>query len=141
MTGSTNSTASGRLSAVAINFVNTMKRIADKGREPGFSKADWAPLAAFIEQDGFVRVGPYHDQCDWAHYEELITQWVTHSEGWTPVVKRINEAPGVVFMQCEEMITQGDQIFPFHSLAAYEFNAAGKICRIDVFMQQPQTPG
>ena len=47
------------------------------------------------------------------------------------------EAPGIVYLELDEMVTNGDHTFPFHSLSVYEFNEAGKIRRIDVYMQQP----
>lgn len=128
----------GRLSAVVMNFVRTMKQTADRGREPGFSNNDWAALGEFIDQEAFVRMGPFHDEKRWADYVELLTAWVTNSDGWTPVAKRINEAPGVVYLDCEEQISSGGQINPFYSLSVYEFNDAGKIIRIDVYAQHQQ---
>lgn len=131
----------GRLSAEVINFVNIMKKLVDKGRSPGFTREDWAPLAEYIAKDEFIRVGPFHDALNWDEYEAFLTGWVTTSEGWNPVAKRINEAPGIVYLELDEMVTDGDRTFPFHSLSIYEFNDAGKINRIDVYMQQPTDRG
>ena len=133
--------AKGPLTTQVIDFVNTMKTLVEKGRQPGFTREDWAPMAEFIARDEFVRVGPFHDKLDWDEYEAFLTEWVVTSEGWNPVAKRINEAPGIVYLELDEMVTDGDTTFPFHSLSIYEFNDAGKICRIDVYMQQPTGKG
>jgi len=129
--------AQSPLSEKVIGFVNEMKKVIDKGRKPDFSRDDWAPMAEYIAKDEFIRVGPFHDELNWPDYETMLTQWVTTSDGWNPVAKRMNEAPGIVYLELDEMVTDGDRTFPFHSLSVYAFNDAGKIRRIDVYMQQP----
>lgn len=135
------SRAKGPLSATVIDFVNEMRRVIDRGRSPDFTREDWATMAEYIAKDEFVRVGPFHDELNWENYETMLTEWVTTSDGWNPVAKRLDEAPGIVYLELDEMVTDGDRTFPFHSLSVYEFNDAGRIQRIDVYMQQPTEEG
>ena len=120
-TTTNNSASAGQLADRVAQLMECMRRLVDTA--------------------SFERVGPFHDAMDWAAYTAMLTQWVNHSEGWNPVVKRVAETPGVVFAQCEEMITRGGTVFPFYSLSMYVFNEAMKITRIEVYMQQEQPAG
>lgn len=129
----------GSLSARVMDLVNAMEGIIARGRKPDFdAEKDLKPLADLLAVDEFERLGPFHDCCNWDEYSKLITDWVTTSEGWRPVFKRMNESPGVVYLELDEMVTHEGNEFPFHSLSVYEFNDDGKIRRIDVYMQQEQ---
>ncbi|WP_317929892.1 hypothetical protein [Halioxenophilus sp. WMMB6] len=126
----------GRLTETVQQLTRIMQALVEQGKTTGaVTLADWQPLAELCATDGFERIGPFHDRLDWAGYSAMLTDWVNHSEGWLPVVKSITEAPGVVYMQCEEMITQGDTVFPFYSLSLYRFNERGQITSIAVYMQ------
>ena len=127
------------LSDKVTRLIEIMRSLVEKGKQTSdVTLQDWDALGELVEVSCFERVGPFHDALDWTAYTAMLTGWVNQSEGWNPVVKRIAEAPGVVFAQCEEMITQGDTVFPFYSLSMYEFNDAMKIIRIEVYMQQEQ---
>jgi hypothetical protein len=125
----------GPLSDSVLELVEIMHETVPKGREPGFTVEDWAPLAKLVDEKAFERVGPFRDPLNWQGYVEMLTQWVTHSEGWEPVIKRMTEVPGRVYMECEERLTNDGKMTPFHSLSIYEFNDAGKMTRIEVYMQ------
>jgi len=128
---------SGNLTESVNTLVRIMKDLVDRGvAKSDVTKADWSALESVVDTAGFERIGPFHDIVDWNGYVNLLTEWVNQSEGWDPVVKQICEAPHAVFMQCEEMITNGDTVFPFYSLSMYEFNDTGKIQRISVYMQK-----
>lgn len=129
-------TANSTLVPKVMQLIDTMKELVDRGvQHSDVTLADWDALKAVVETNGFQRVGPFHDEKDWKGYTELLTQWVNHAEGWRPVIRKVSEAPGVVYAQCEEMITEGDREFPFYSLSMYEFNDDLKIQRIYVYMQ------
>lgn len=122
-------------------LVQVMKKLVDQGvATQDVSESDWNLLAPVVDTAAFERIGPFHDIVDWRGYVQLLTDWVNQSEGWDPVVKLITESPDAVFMQCEEMITNGELVFPFYSLSMYEFSSAGKIRRISVYMQKEGEP-
>ncbi len=127
--------------AKVLHLIHTMHGLVERGKTRGnVTDADWEVLGDIVEFEDFERIGPFHDALDWAGYCAMLTGWVNHTEGWDPVIKRTAEAPGTVFAQCEEMLTQGDEVVPFYSLSMYDFNAAGKIHRISVYMQQDAPP-
>jgi hypothetical protein len=128
--------SNGEFTQRVMTLFDIMKRLVEKGKQGGVTYDDWSPLADLVAVEEFERVGPFHDAVDWRAYTALLSQWVNHSQGWNPVIKRITETPGLVYVQCEEMITNGDRVDPFYSLSLYEFNDAGKIRRIEVYMQQ-----
>lgn len=132
--------SNGPLSQRVQQLVDVMRNNLVKAMKEGVQEADWAPLRDLIAVEEFERVGPFRDALDWQGYVQLLCQWLNHSEGWDPVMKLRVEADGVVFMQCEEMITNGDRVDPFYSLSIYRFNDQGKIKRLEVYMQQPQQP-
>ena len=141
-TATNNFASAGQLADRVAQLMECMRRLVDKGKQSAnVVLADWSALADLVDTASFERVGPFHDAMDWEAYTAMLTQWVNHSEGWNPVVKRVAETPGVVFAQCEEMITRGDTVFPFYSLSMYVFNEALKITRIEVYMQQEQPAG
>ena len=113
-----------------------MKGIVERSKQGDtIGDDDWQPLAELVDTASFQRVGPFHDEVDWDGYLQVLNGWVNHSEGWDPVVKSMTEVPGLVYAQCEEMVTKGDEVSPFYSLSRYEFDEQGKISRIDVYMQ------
>lgn len=127
--------SAGPLSERVLKLVDIMKRLVAKGREPGFTVDEWAPLAELVDVERFERVGPFRDALNWQQYAEMLTQWVTTSEGWDPVRKRMDEVGRRVYLECEERVTNDGRVEPFHSLSVYEFDDAGKLTRIDVYMQ------
>ncbi len=123
-----------------LQFIERMRTLVERGkRDSNVTPADWNVLADLVETADFERIGPFHDAMNWDAYIAMLCGWVNATEGWEPVLKSLSEASDRVFAQCEEMITENGAVFPFYSLSMYEFNAAGKIHRIHVYMQQPQT--
>lgn len=132
----TDSSSTGPYTKRVLQLVDVMKSLVTKGKTThDVSLDDWSALKEIIAHDKFIRVGPFHDQVDWQGYIELLTQWVNHSEGWEPAVRRLTEVSGLVHMQCEERLTHGGEVHPFQSLSVYEFDESDKIVRIDVYMQ------
>ncbi|TGD73413.1 hypothetical protein E4634_10285 [Mangrovimicrobium sediminis] len=133
----TSDAAGGELSGRVLRLIECMHGLVQRGKRDGDVEVDdWLALADIVEIEGFERIGPFHDALDWQGYTEMLTGWVNNTEGWDPVVKQVSEAGDTVFVQCEEMLTQGDEVVPFYSLSMYRFNPAGKICHIGVYMQQ-----
>jgi hypothetical protein len=111
-----------------------MKQLVDCAKEPGFSVASWAPLAELVAVDEFDRVGPFKEVMDWAAYVGFLTTWAMSSE-WNGSFKRISEFSNVVFLELEERSRVGEFSSVVNSLSVYEFNDAGKIRHIDVYLQ------
>jgi hypothetical protein len=117
-----------------LEYGQIMKRLVDSAKQPGFVVANWAPLAGLVAVDEFVRVGNFREVMNWQDYLTFLTSWATSAE-WECSFKRITENRGVVFLELEERSKFGDFSSVVDSLSVYEFNSAGKIRHIDIYLQ------
>ncbi len=122
------------LSQIVLDYSSVLKRLVDDAKQPGFTAEDWAPLAELIDTENFVRVGNFKEVMNWGDYVSFLTNWATSSE-WECTFKRITEAGSVVFLELEERSRIGDFSNAVNSVSVYEFNSAGKIVHIDVYLQ------
>ncbi|ABW10849.1 conserved hypothetical protein [Parafrankia sp. EAN1pec] len=120
----------------ALEYGLIMKRLVDQAKAPGFSVESWAPLAELIAVDEFERVGNFKEVMTWAECVNFLTVWAA-SANWEYSFKRITERPGVVFLELEERSRVGEQVSAVNSLSVYEFNDAGKIRHLDIYLQWP----
>lgn len=119
---------------VVMEYRTRMKRLVDEAKQPGFTVASWAPLAELVAVDEFERVGNFREVQNWQQYTEFLTQWARAS-GWDSKFRRIHESLGVVFLELEEHSTIGDKTSVCNSVSVYEFNRAGKIRHLDIYLQ------
>ena len=128
------------LSRTVLEYSQLMKQLVDAAKQPGFSVESWAPLAELVAVDDFERVGPFKDAMRWDEYVRFLTDWAT-SSGWECSFKRITEIPaGLVFLELEERSEVGDFTSFVNSLSVYEFNDAGQLRHLDVYLQM-ELPG
>jgi len=126
------------LAQQVLDFEATVKRLVKAAKDPGFTAADWAPLAEFVATGEFERVGTWMEVMNWPQYTEFMTQWASSSMGFDTVLRRISELPGLVYLELEERHTRPGGVAVVNSLSVYEFNAGGKIKHLDVYLQQPR---
>lgn len=124
---------SGQLRAV-LDYSQIMQRLVMAAKHPGFSVDSWSPLTELIAINEFGRVGPFKDVMNWQDYVNFLTHWALSSD-WDCSFKRITEIGHVVFLELEERSTVGGHSSVVNSLSVYEFNSAGKIHHIDVYLQ------
>jgi hypothetical protein len=122
------------LSRKVLDYSLLMKQLVDAAKQPGFSEQSWAPLAELVATREFKRVGNFKEVMDWPQYIAFLTGWAQHSE-WECSFKRITESNGVVFLELEERSRTGDFASVVNSVSVYEFNAAGKIRHLDIYLQ------
>jgi hypothetical protein len=111
-----------------------MKRLVDEAKRPGFSESSWAPLAELVAVDEFERVGNFLEVMSWRDYVAFLTKWAKSSE-WECSFKRITDKDGVVFLELEERSKIGEHRSVVNSATVYEFNAAGKLRHLDIYLQ------
>ncbi len=124
------------LSRKVLEYSQTMKRLVDQAKQPGFTARSWAPLTALVAVDEFVRVGNFMETMRWPEYVEFLTKWATAS-AWECSFKRITESDGVVFLELEERSKIAGHSSVANSATVYEFNAAGKLKHLDIYLQMP----
>jgi hypothetical protein len=116
-------------------YAEIFSSVVQKAKQPGFTVADWAPLAELVEVDEFERVGHMMEVMNWQEYTAFVTQFAT-SLRWEGTFRRVRERLGVVYLELIERCTMGDRVDVANTMAVYEFNAAGKLCHLDVYLQQ-----
>jgi hypothetical protein len=124
----------GPLAGKVLAYGNLVKELVARAKEPGYSRADWAPLTGMIAVDQFERVGIYRERMNWDEYLDFMVPWA-ESKGFDISVRRITEAPNLVFFEIEERHIKDGAVTIVNSMNVYEFNQAGKICHLDVYLQ------
>jgi len=117
-----------------LDYCQIMKHMVDNAKQPGFSAASWAPLEQLVAIDEFERIGNFKEVMNWQDYINFLTSWATAAE-WECSFKRITEVGHVVFLELEERSRFGDFSSIVNSASVYEFNSAGKIRHIDIYLQ------
>ena len=121
-------------SRTVLDYCRTTGELVRAAKQPGFTADSWAPLADLVDTDVFVRIGNFKEVMNWAEYVGFLTNWAGSSD-WDCSFKRITEHGNVVFLELEERSRVGNFTNSVNSLTVYEFTAAGKIARIDVYLQ------
>jgi hypothetical protein len=122
------------LSRQVLAFEETMRRLVAAVEGPD----DWAPLTEFVAVDEFERVGTFLERQSWHQYTEMLTQWASATSRFETTVRRISELPGLVYFEIEERHFHAKGMNTVNSLTVFEFNEAGKIRHLDVYLQQPR---
>ena len=86
--------------------------------------------------DEFERVGTFLEVQNWRQYTEMLTQWASATATFETTVRRVSELPGIVYYEVEERHFRGDDVNVVNSMTVFEFNEDGKICHLDVYLQQ-----
>lgn len=124
------------LSRKVLEYSQLMKRMVDEAKQPGFSEASWAPLAAYVDTERFERVGNFKEVMNWQQYVAFLTPWAMHC-GWECSFRRVTEAPGLVILELEERSEAGGVTSTVNSVSVYEFDAGGKLVHLDIYLQMP----
>ena len=124
----------GPLTRKVLDYVRTMERLVPAVRNP----ADWKPLAEFVAVDGFERVGCFLEVQDWQQYTEMLARWAAATPRFESRPRRVRELPGLVYYETEERHFRGGDVHVVNSLTVFEFDEAGKIRHLNVYLQQPR---
>ena len=122
------------LSRTVLEYSLLMKRIVDGAKQSGFSAASWTPIAELVAVDEFERVGNFKEVMTWPEYVDFLTNWAP-AASWECSFRRITEVPGLVFLELEERSELGDFRSSVNSVSVYEFDDAGKIRHLDIYLQ------
>ena len=122
----------GPLTHTVLDYVDAMRNLVPVAKDP----SDWAPLADFVAVEEFERVGTFLEVQNWQQYTEMLTQWASATAKFETTVRRVSEVPGLVYYEVEERHFRGDDVNVVNSMTAFAFNEDGKICRLDVYLQQ-----
>lgn len=124
------------LSRRVLEYSRLMKQLVDQAKQPGFSEASWAPIAAMVDTQRFERVGNFKEVMTWGEYIAFLTPWAQGSS-WECSFRRVTEAPGRVYLELEERSGIGGHTSVVNSVSVYEFDEAGKLVHLDIYLQMP----
>ena len=120
-----------------LQYSEQFLRLINKIKRPGFSLADWAPLEELVDVKNFRRLGIFLtntvEVSNWQQYKELITQYGGMTS-WEGTLRRMTETPELVFLELEERNTREGVTDIANTVTIYEFNQAGKLFKLDVYV-------
>lgn len=122
------------LSRRVLDWASVQKELMDASRQPGFSPDNWDVLADFVDKDRFLRIGTVKEEMRFAEFLGFMRQWAPFAH-WEGLFKRINEVDGVVVLELEERVTANGHTNAVNTISVYEFDPAGKLVHLDVYMQ------
>ena len=135
--GSPDPATVGPLSRKVLQYGDRIEETVRKAKEPGFAASGWDSLGELVAVDSFERIGNYMERMTWPQYTQMLTQWGTTTDFWSKF-RRISETGNLVFLELEEHNTPKDgPETVVNSLSLYEFDASGKICHLDIYLQIP----
>lgn len=132
--------ARGPNSRRALQYSFVMRDIVVKAKQPGFTTAGWAQLAELVATDEFVRVGNFRERVNWSQYEGLLTMWAKATE-WDFIVRRVTEGEGYAILELAENAKYPDREEPYTSVSVYEFNDAGKLRHLEIYLSKAEAIG
>jgi hypothetical protein len=125
------------LTRAVIAYSEAFTGIAAKAKAGTLGDADWAEMEALVDVDNFVRkgvfLGPLAEVIDWPTYRHYVTQYGGHTE-WEGTLRHVTEVPGRVILELEERNTRGGMTHVSNTVTIYEFNDAGKLKHLDVYV-------
>ena len=124
----------GLLTRTILDYEATIRRLVPTIKGP----ADWAPLAEFVAVDEFERVGTFLEVQTWLQYTDMLTQWASATDSFETTLRRVSELDGLVYFEIEERHFRGGHVHVVNSMTVFEFDKGGKICHLDVYLQQPR---
>ncbi|MDE2404338.1 MAG: hypothetical protein KGM17_06695 [Sphingomonadales bacterium] len=128
-------TSAGPLAARVFRYNELIEQVVNAAKQPGFTPDAWKALEEVIDPVKFERVGNFKEVMDWPAYVGMLTAWGTTTEFWSNF-RRISESGNCVFLELEEHNTPKDgKETVVNSLSLYEFDTAGKIIHLDIYLQ------
>jgi limonene-1,2-epoxide hydrolase len=93
-------------------------------------------LERFVATDHFERIGTFLELQNWPQYLEMLTRWAQVTDSFETTVHRIVDTGRLVYFEIEERHFHGDEVTVVNSMTVFEFDDAGKILRLNVYLQQ-----
>jgi hypothetical protein len=132
--------AKGPFSRLALKYSFVMRDLVVQCKEPGFTAADWAPLAALVATDEFERIGNFREKVTWDQYSDLLTIW-GKSTAWDFTVRRVTEGDRYAILELEEYATYPDRKETYGSVSTYEFNLSNKLRHLEIYLSKTEPIG
>jgi hypothetical protein len=118
----------------AIDYGLFQKGLMDRAKGvAGYSPDEWQGLKGFVTDD-FQRVGNFKEEMSIDEMIAFLQAW-SPTQHWEGSFKRVSECDNVVFLELEERIGTGAEQNAVNTISVFQFDGAGKIHRLDVYLQ------
>jgi len=118
----------------AIDYGLFQKNLMDRSKHADdYSPDEWLGLKQFVTDD-FERIGNFKEVMTFADMVSFLQAW-SPTIHWEGSFKRVMEYDNVVVLELEERVGEGDAQNAVNSVTVYEFDDAGKIRHLDVYLQ------
>lgn len=124
------------LSRKVLEYGLTMKDLVASSKKASFTTARWDEMGNYLDTDRFERVGNFKEVMNWSSYRDFLAGWAPSAD-WECSFKRITEKGNLVLLELEERTTMGGHANAVNSLSVYEFDEAGLIHHLDIYLQMP----
>lgn len=125
----------GRFALKCLEYTDRIKRTVDAAKQPGFGESGWDELAALLDTENFERVGNDKVAMGWEVYRSLLTGWATTTDFWAEF-RRVSEVGNLVFLELtEHNMPLGGAESVVNSLTSYEYDDAGRLLKLGIFLQ------
>ena len=125
------------LSRKVLQYCENFRRLVGRIKQPDFSETEWATVEELVDVENFQRMGvfltPRAELSNWQQYKKLISEYGGRTS-WEGTLRRITEIPGLVFLELEERNSRDGVTDVSNTVTIYEFNASGKLCKLDVYV-------
>jgi hypothetical protein len=129
------SAVTGEYARKVLAYTDCIKRTVDAAKTQGFDERGWDALAALLDTEKFERVGNDKVAMGWEVYRGLLTKWATTTDFWAEF-HRVSEAGNRVFLELTEHNTpHGGAESVVNSCTVYQFDGAGKLVHLDIYLQ------
>lgn len=127
--------AADPLAGQVFRYTELIEQVVHAAKSPDFTPDGWKVLEEVIDPARFERVGNFKEVMTWPQYIAMLTAWGTTTDFWSNF-RRISTSGNCVFLELEEHNTPRDgKESVVNSLSLYEFDAAGKIIHLDIYLQ------
>jgi hypothetical protein len=120
-----------------IAYSEAFTTLAEKAKQGPLTDADWEPIEQLVDVAAFVRegvfLGPRAEVIDWPTYRHYVTQYGGNT-AWEGTLRRITETDGRVILELTERNIRDGHIDVSNTVTIYEFNDAGKLRHLDVYV-------
>lgn len=123
----------GALAERTRHYVERVAQIAQAARNPGFNRSAWDELDPLVATDVFMLIGRSKQEMAWTEAVETMNLWATKTI-YAYEVRRLEESGALVFMELDERSSTSEGgTTALNTMTVFEFDADGKIRRIDAF--------
>lgn len=125
------------LSRKVLQYSESFTHVVDKLKQGTLTDADWAPFEEVVDTANYSRLGVFSgaqaEAFGWPTYRDVITQYGALTD-WEGTLRGITETDKRVILELEERNTSNGVMDVSNTVTIYDFNDAGKIIHLDVYV-------